>query len=513
MAESDVQPQVVLVIDDEDSFREMTVRALEPLGVHVFAAPGGIEGINLARRKRPDLILLDYGMPDLSGTEICQRIQEDRDLAGVPILVLVKRGDTQARIDALESGAIDCIAKPFLQAEFQARVRTQLRMRQLHRSMESMRSGMRERQRAEFVQTFAVGVAHNFNNLLTAGLGFLSLGMELAQDRTQLLYLRNLELSLRRMGSLAKQLLSFTGDLATQKRSVPVRQVIRNALTLFDHVALKSRIVTVCDLAGLGEASVICDEFLLTHAVLQLLHNAREAVTRESARIFLNASREDAEVVIEIIDQGRGMTPERVARARDPFFTTKMGVGVGLGLSMVDGVTRDLGGQLLIESRPGRGTSVRMVLPAAPAESQAPRRREGRLRRRIRALLAVDAEETRQALEAVLAAQHCYVDLVESQEELLARVRSAPGSYEVVVIDLLRGSAFGDELISLLRAETEMPILCLVSTPMEMPSRQPGVRVVRKPFGASELLDALESFPALVEGGGVPREGGRETGT
>ncbi len=110
----------VLVIDDEAQMRRLLQRTLESGGYHYFEAEHGKAGMDQAVQAKPDLIILDLGLPDLDGVEVLRRI---REWSRVPILILSVRDDEKQKVAALDAGADDYITKPFGQEELLARLR------------------------------------------------------------------------------------------------------------------------------------------------------------------------------------------------------------------------------------------------------------------------------------------------------------------------------------------------------------------------------------------------------
>ena len=119
---------VVLVIDDEPQIRRVVRNAMEAGIGRVIEASAGRAGIDVAAAERPALIILDLGLPDMEGAEVCRAI---RSWSAVPIIVLSARGSVQEKASLLDAGADDYIAKPFSTIELQARVRAQLRRAKL----------------------------------------------------------------------------------------------------------------------------------------------------------------------------------------------------------------------------------------------------------------------------------------------------------------------------------------------------------------------------------------------
>src|ERR1700691_2527453 len=114
----------VLVFDDDPSLLKALRIGLTARGDDVLVAHSGTEGINQVALFNPDLVILDLGLPDLDGLEVCRRIREFSD---VPVIVLSAYGDERRKVEALDGGADDFITKPFGMAELEARLRGPLR--------------------------------------------------------------------------------------------------------------------------------------------------------------------------------------------------------------------------------------------------------------------------------------------------------------------------------------------------------------------------------------------------
>jgi DNA-binding response OmpR family regulator len=117
----------VLVVDDQRELAELVQRALEQEGFDVVIADSGEAGLEIARAHRPDLIVLDLGMPGIDGLEVCRELRADPRQRRLPILVLSARASEADRVLGLETGADDYLVKPFGPRELVARVRALLR--------------------------------------------------------------------------------------------------------------------------------------------------------------------------------------------------------------------------------------------------------------------------------------------------------------------------------------------------------------------------------------------------
>jgi PAS domain S-box-containing protein len=236
-------------------------------------------------------------------------------------------------------------------------------------------------QKMEAVGQLTGGVAHDFNNLLTIILGnteLLEMNLEGLDPelRRQVELIRN---AANRGSELTQRLLAFSRRQPLQPRPVDMARFLSDLGALLKRT-LGERI-TLRTFAPAQVWQPVADQGQLANAMINLAVNARDAMpSGGELRIEAeNLPREQAEhcgmalapgdyVALKVIDAGTGMAPEVARRAFDPFFTTKdVGKGSGLGLSMVYGFTQQSGGQVKLDSEPGRGSTVVLYLPRALA--------------------------------------------------------------------------------------------------------------------------------------------------
>ncbi len=210
------------------------------------------------------------------------------------------------------------------------------------------------------------GVAHDFNNLLTVIIG----AAELLKDNADVEFgeLGLLDHILTAAGSgadITRALMAYARKQPLQLETVDLKQLLQARIPLIDRT-LGALVSVDLQLTQVTDIKVTLDPAQLTSALLNLCLNARDAQNNQG-EILVNLSiREDKWAVILVKDHGVGMTREQLSRAVEPFYSTKHDVqGSGLGLSMVYGFSKQLGGDLEIESDPGAGTNMRIVLPLA----------------------------------------------------------------------------------------------------------------------------------------------------
>ena len=232
---------------------------------------------------------------------------------------------------------------------------------------------MQQSQRMEALGSMATGVAHEFNNLMTIVAGSLEQARAHPSSERQAKQLARAAWAADHAGRLTQQMLSFSRRQFHDAKPADLGSLARNLDSLMGQVAGDSVALEVS--LSPEPLPVAVDAGQLELALLNLVRNAADAMP-DGGRLkistrSLGAGDGQLLAVLEVADTGTGMTPDVARRATDPFFTTKdRGKGTGLGLSMVDGFAQQSGGRMDIESAPGQGTRVRIVLPcinAAPA--------------------------------------------------------------------------------------------------------------------------------------------------
>jgi signal transduction histidine kinase len=234
---------------------------------------------------------------------------------------------------------------------------------------------LRQAQKMDAIGQLTGGIAHDFNNLLGVIIGNVEFLMESAHDTVQAEMAKEILDSALSGADLTRRLLAFARRQPMQPRLIDLNAYLPN------HIAIVRRLLgeSVTISADLAQElwHTRADPSQVGDALLNLAINARDAmpdggtIVIRTANVHLRdgqdaAMKPGSYVVLSVTDTGIGMAPELQERVVEPFFTTKApGCGSGLGLSMVFGFAKQSGGNLVIESDPGRGTTVRLYLPRA----------------------------------------------------------------------------------------------------------------------------------------------------
>jgi PAS domain S-box-containing protein len=375
---------------------------------------------------------------------------------------------------------------------------------------------LRQAQRLEAIGQLTGGVAHDFNNLLTVILGNAELLAD-ALDRTpaeaELAEMARTTMAAAERGAaLTGRLLAFSRRQALDPKVVDLRLLLDGLLlmlrrTLGEHV--ETSIVH-----GQALWPALIDPPQLENAVLNLCINARDAMPAggrlmiETANVALDAAYASREqevtpgdyVMVAVSDTGTGMTPEVVARAVEPFFTTKdIGQGSGLGLSMVFGFIKQSGGHLKIYSEPGHGTTVKLYVPRATrAGGDARRQADADMPRGAaeRLLVVEDDRLVRNHVAAQLRELGYHVTVAAHAAEALD-VLAGPAAFDLLFTDVVMpGGLLGPALAE--QARRLRPGLRVLFTSgytengiVHHGRVDPGVLLLTKPYRRRELAEKV----------------------
>jgi CheY-like chemotaxis protein/two-component sensor histidine kinase len=309
--------------------------------------------------------------------------------------------------------------------------------------------------------------------------------------------------SAERARLLVQRLLAFARRQHLETRAIDLEHLVRGMLDLIER-SLGPRIEVRVEMAADLPAACV-DPNQLEVALLNLAVNARDAMP-EGGAISIAAKTADvgsgalglAEgryVRLSVSDDGIGMPPETLARAIEPFFTTKpIGKGTGLGLSMVHGLAAQSGGQLTLESKPGEGTTATLWLPAADmshAVSPAPDQGSELPARSLSVLLVDDDDLVRAGAAAMLEAIGHSVVQVASATRALEHIASG-NDFDVLVTDQRMPCMTGIELIRRVRfLKLNLPAVLITGYTDAIDPGASALPVLAKPFRAAELARAV----------------------
>lgn len=364
-------------------------------------------------------------------------------------------------------------------------------------------SALRQSQKMEAIGKLTGGIAHDFNNLLAVVVGNLELLRKRLPDGDPRIasLIENALQGAQRGASLTQRMLAFARKQELRPTSLSLQDLVLSMSQLLQRsVGSNIRIDTHFPL-GLPRAYVDANQLELV--LINLVVNARDAMPNggkiciEGELRTVPGQPEQEYVALIVRDDGAGMSAETLARATEPFYTTKgTGKGTGLGLSMAQGLAEQSGGRLLLDSTVGHGTTVELWLPIGTAEAveppasalieHEPATGGGRLK-----ILVVDDDPLVLANTSDLLEDLGHqVIAAEDGEAALARLRTGSG-FDILVTDQMMPGLTGTQLADVVAKECpELPVL-LVSGFAELPDSARRLPMLAKPFNQHALMTAI----------------------
>jgi PAS domain S-box-containing protein len=397
----------------------------------------------------------------------------------------------------------------------------------LAETLQRREAELRHAQKVDGIGRLAAGIAHDFNNLLTVISGHAEVLKALVAGdlpppaATELREgLDAILAASERAASLTAQVLAHGRREKVAPRTFRLSEAVSGlqrllGRTIESHIQIEQSLV--------AEGAVFADQGQVSQVVMNLVLNARDAVSGEGGRITL-ATRDlvvsegapaagppgpGRWVVLEVADNGHGMSPEVEARIFEPFFTTRTDrpgtQGTGLGLATVQRIVSEAGGHIRVQTEPGCGTTVTIFflrVADAPEGAPAPEapRRPAPAPNSLRVLIIEDEPAVRSLVASVLAGAHYWVVVARDGEEALRMLEAEKQPFHLIVTDLVMHGVGGVAVARQLRARGErVPILFISGYSNDTPAdlRAFG-RFLAKPFTPTALIEAVRG--AIEEG-------------
>jgi len=378
---------------------------------------------------------------------------------------------------------------------------------------------LRHAQKMEAVGRLAGGIAHDFNNLLTGILGYADLILEnLPPDSRARNDVEGIRKAGRSAAGLTRELLAFSRKQVLQAVVLDVNEVVRGTEGLLRRL-VGAQTQLVLEL-GEGVKPVKADRSQIEQVLLNLATNAQDAmpdggqltittanVDADLARQMSNTPLSGPHVMLAVRDTGHGMTSEVRSHIFEPFFTTKeIGKGTGLGLSTVYGIVTQTGGHIWVDSEPGKGSVMTVVLPAVEAQvvsgDRGLEQRERAFRGNEMVLLVEDNDAVRDLARQALTG-YGYRVLVAANGQQALRIASAHlQSLSLVVTDVVMPVMGGRELAArLAKMRRGLKVLFTSGyTNGTVKQEVPGTLFLEKPFTpamlAQKVREVLDAVPA-----------------
>ena len=512
--------QTVLCIEDETEIRETIAEELVDAGYKVIQATNGKEGLDCLFQHGPDLVLCDINMPIMDGYELLSVLRRDHPhLAEVPFIFLSANADRSHVVAGKELGADAYLTKPI---DFDLLTATVgARLGQIARIKEKHEQQLQQTQKLEAVGRLTSGVAHEFNNLLTAIRGFSEVASRNADDPDLVRScLADAIEAVDHAAVITSQLLAYSRKQLCEKVIIDAGTVVADARRL-----LKPLLGPKTDLRIVTAAEPLrceIDPIQFSQVFMNLAINARDAMP-DGGEIAITILRQDvtAEWILDlpenipagryvcfaVSDTGTGMDEATQSKIFEPFFTTKeVGEGTGLGLAVAYGIVRQSGGIIVCESALGQGTTFRVLVPEAetepavvdapPASDDAPVSRGNPKRTTI---LVVDDEEFVIGVAKLVLDNAGYeVITADSYESALELAASRSKEIDLLICDVHLPTDDGPELVkALIRVGNDLESIFMTGNVVSMDEKYPELKsthtCLEKPFTPEELERAVSA--------------------
>lgn len=369
----------MLVVDDEPRNRKLIEGYLGTQGYVVASAEDGPEALRLVREWHPDVILLDVMMPGMTGYDVCRRIKEDERFRLAQVMLVTALDGTTKKVEGLDCGADDYLAKPIRRDEFLAKVRALVRARRLLLELQEAREELsRRNEELEMKRTLAQSIVHDLKSPLSAVIGNLDL-LAMRIDEPKKYLVHRSKQGAMRMLKMILNLLDVEaldeGKMSLDLKPVDAVEVARAVIEESQTTASVSDIRL--NLEAVEQAWVQIDPPVFRRVLDNLVSNAI-TYTPTGGTVELVVLPRPEGVEVSVIDSGNGIP----ASLRETIFDKYQRVGDGgdatgganrgLGLTFCKLAVEAHGGTIWVEDAPGGGARFRMILPDAVPQAENP---------------------------------------------------------------------------------------------------------------------------------------------
>ena len=367
----------VLLVDDEDGFRQAIARRLIKRQMAVMQAPNGGACMEALENEPVDVVVLDVKMPGIDGIETLKAVKQAYKKK-IQVILLTGNAAVSDGIEGIKAGAFDYLTKPveidhlvnkIRQAHEMIRFETEKQKEREYRS--NLEKKMINTERLASLGTMSTGIAHEINNplaIINESAGFMKQVIQspemtgFSQKDALLTGIEKIEKSIKRARKITFQLLGHVKQQASQVGECNIKALLYETLSLLKKELDDKNVLVKWDMDP-EKTTIWSDPYKIRQVFMNMLTNAVHAV-EENGSIILSGYMLDSDVVLKIRDDGAGIPNENLGKIFDPFFTTKpFDKGTGLGLFVVHKIISVLNGEIQVKSAVGKGTCFTVKLP------------------------------------------------------------------------------------------------------------------------------------------------------
>ncbi len=380
----------VVIIDDDRNILELTSLILSKNGFQPYVADRAHEGFELISLHAPELVLLDYMMPEMDGLSALQLIKSR--FPDTYVVMFTGKGTEEVAVELMKNGASEYILKPFNNRNLVERLENVLRIREIelhNRELQKqqvqllseieqwnldLQKRVREKSEAlhvaqeEIVQSeklaamgyLSAGMAHEIRNPLNSISLFVQLMRQTTVEPDQLEHQLKILKEVDRIDSIIRKLLDSSRRNRVISSDVQINQVIDSALEAFS-LQIETRKIQVVRLYHCIPSPITADPTELEQIFTNLFLNAMDAMSR-GGRLTIEIYEKDERVIVRVGDSGSGIAEDILPSIFEPFFSTKSR-GTGMGLPVAQRIARMYEGSMEVECSSPEGTTFRLEFP------------------------------------------------------------------------------------------------------------------------------------------------------
>jgi len=365
---------LILVIDDDAAMRRACEAALRRAGYHIETYSDGPSGLARIREQSPSVLIVDLKMPGMGGLEVIKHVKEID--FNIVIVVITGFATVDMAVEAMKSGAYDFIPKPFTAEELRVIISRAVERERLGREAQRLRD-----EKAAQARKFVTFVTHQLKSPLGAVRQYLDVLLHQMGDDAPERQRQWIERSSKKITEMLEIITNWLtiskvegGQFATDRSPLQWRDIVDPTLEGFLTEAQQRDVTLQASLPD-DLPRIVGDEAALRMLFSNLVSNAIK-YNRDGGRVDVTAEADEDIVRLSVKDDGIGIAPEYASQVFDDFFRVKDGStrgvsGTGMGLAICKKIANELGGDLLLVSEPGQGSTFTVVLPRAQADDDA----------------------------------------------------------------------------------------------------------------------------------------------
>jgi signal transduction histidine kinase len=479
----------VLIVEDEFPLRKLMDKFLQTLDFDIVCAENGAAAIEILNNNKFSIVISDIKMPHVDGIDLLRHVKQN--YPHTDVIIMTGYSEKYSYNDVVNEGAIDFISKPIQLQELQAKLNRVIRERNTINELvksrdvlekksaeekENLLSRLMQAQKMEAIGTLAGGIAHDFNNILGVILGFADMARDPSSTKDQInRYIEKVLKAGYRAKNLVKQILTFSRQHKIESIVFQPAPLVKEALKFIrsstpTSIEISHNIRNNC-------GNIKADPTQFHQIVMNLCTNAYHAMEGNKGQMKVTLISSDADnigissipglkkgnyVKLMVTDTGVGIDPNIKDRIFEPYFTTKeVDKGTGMGLAVVHGIVENYGGEIVVESELGKGTTFTVYIPIVENQVQIESKDDGEPLQGNERILFVDDEEMMSELGKDMLESLGYdVTAKSSSIEAFEKFKNQPDQFDLVITDQsMPGMTGGDLAERILQIRPDTPII------------------------------------------------------